>query len=688
MKQFFTLLILSATGILTGSTVAQAQCNLTNATSCSCPGGGTTCDLLPDITISWYALETYSGGPTEYSQTGNGANDGRLRLTGSTPNIGWGPLTVRSQDDNGDKLIVCGTDTFTVPASTNFTCPNGQIAKQILRQRIYHKDGNNMSYYDHLTPPLTYSNTSMYVDDWGIFTLRYEIVGEPDPRNWPIVGSGRKRGFCLMDYGACSYYNGHCRDTNFIYQGGNILTNGNFPNWGLGDSYGCSAVEQGISSGYTDIYNESLDGMWIDIPAGTCNGNYWIYYEVDPHNYFQELDETNNWTLIPFTLSLQDAPGNPVTSITASGNTTLCSNDSVILTASPGFSTLWSNGATTQSIKVSAGTYTVTVSSHCGTATSSPFTVTALPSPALPTTTNDTVCIGDAAVLQATGNNVTWYDQNNAVVGTGNTFNTPPLLTTTTYFAQDILSVAGATGNVGKPDSSGGGGNFTGNQYLTFNTLKALVLKSVKVYSSVAGNRIIEVRNNSGQTIQSGSFYIPTGESTVNLNFSLPAANNLQITVVGTPNLWRNNGGVNYPYTMVDTLSITGSSAGTAFYYFFYNWEVEVGQSTCTSGLSSATALVDVCSGVNMENLDKMISVYPNPAKNDFTIDITPFQDDKNASVRIADLSGRSVYEQPLSLKATQRHTEKIDITRFPKGIMLVTITANGKGYYRKLVVQ
>ncbi len=29
-----------------------AQCSLTNASSCSCNGGGSNCDLLPDITIA------------------------------------------------------------------------------------------------------------------------------------------------------------------------------------------------------------------------------------------------------------------------------------------------------------------------------------------------------------------------------------------------------------------------------------------------------------------------------------------------------------------------------------------------------------------------------------------------------------------------------------------------------------
>lgn len=73
-----------------------SQCTITNATSCVCEDASSNCDLLPDITISWYGLQTYAGGPTEYAQTGAGADDGHLRVTGSTPNIGYGPFTVEA----------------------------------------------------------------------------------------------------------------------------------------------------------------------------------------------------------------------------------------------------------------------------------------------------------------------------------------------------------------------------------------------------------------------------------------------------------------------------------------------------------------------------------------------------------------------------------------------------------------
>jgi len=73
----------------------------------------------------------------------------------------------------------------------------------------------------------------------------------------------------------------------------------------------------------------------------------------------------------------------PVAAITPAGVATVCENSSVALTASQGSSYLWSNGATTQSIMVSAaGNYAVTVTNTAGcSAASAATTVQLQPSP-------------------------------------------------------------------------------------------------------------------------------------------------------------------------------------------------------------------------------------------------------------------------------------------------------------------
>ena len=160
-----------------------AQCTTTNATSCVCETtGSTNCDLLPDIHVARPPLlVSGSNGIIEYSQSGNGANDGRLRISVSTPNIGHGPLEVRTTN-----RYICGTDTITGTAPA--TCTNtGLPPKQLVVQRVYKKNGNSMSFIDRNAGSMTYHPTHghMHVDDWGVYSLRIQ-TNDPNPMNWPV----------------------------------------------------------------------------------------------------------------------------------------------------------------------------------------------------------------------------------------------------------------------------------------------------------------------------------------------------------------------------------------------------------------------------------------------------------------------------------------------------------------------
>ena len=661
-----------------------AQCTTSNATGCICEDGTQDCELLPDIMVSWDAVENYLNGPTEYSQTGNGVNNGRLRITASTPNNGHGSFTVRGSD-----YFVCGSDTVLGDPGV---CNDGSAPRQLIVQRIYHKNSDGtMTYTDEWAGAMTYHPTHghNHVDDWGVFTLRMEDVNEPNPLNWPIVGEGAKLGFCLMDYGTCSDYPGHCRDENRYYQQGSTMLNGDFINYGLGGGqYNCSPIEQGISVGHTDIYSENLDGMWINIPPGTCNGDYYIVCDVDPRNNFREEDETNNWTAVPVTLVNQDAPGNPVATITSSAQSVLCDGENITLTANAGSDFVWSTGDSTQSIVISsAGTYSVTVTNYCGTATSVPFVVTTNTSPAAPGLTSDadTVCAGQTATLTATGSNVTWFDNNGFQVGTGNTYTTPSLMSTSTYFAHDANIDPGAVTNVGLVDNSGGGGNFNSDQWLIFDTYKPVKINSVKVYAQGDGDRTIQVLDQGGNLIQQGTFFIADGEQRVDLNFNVPIGNNFEFRVNGTKNLYRNNQGVNFPYERQDTLSITGTSSGNSYYYFFYDWEVTVGSSECIGPDASITVDVEVCSGLDDIALSEQMSVYPNPNNGQFTFDFeVPGTTDFDLSV--VDMMGKVVYTRELK-QITGKYTQPIDLGSVAKGIYFVKVDVEGASYFHKLIV-
>ncbi|HRB52348.1 MAG TPA: hypothetical protein PLD87_01610 [Bacteroidia bacterium] len=87
------------------------------------------------------------------------------------------------------------------------------------------------------------------------------------------------------------------------------------------------------------------------------------------------------------------------------GPSTVCTGDSITLTASSGTAYQWSNGATTQSITVlTPGTYTVTVTGTCGTPTAT-ATITGGTAPNITVTpgTNVSICAGQSVTLAASG---------------------------------------------------------------------------------------------------------------------------------------------------------------------------------------------------------------------------------------------------------------------------------------------
>lgn len=680
----FCLLLLPL--LMCWSGPAMAQCTTTNATSCACPDGGQECDLLPDVTISWYALLNYLNGPTEQV--------GRVYVSGSTPNIGMGPLEVRGVDLNGYRRFTCGTDTFTVydpSAQQQFACPNGGTAKQLTTQRIFHKNGPTMTSRERVMPQgMTYHPTHghTHYDQWGVYSLRMSETGVTDPRDWPIVGQGYKLGFCLMDYNSCgdAAVANHCKDDNTVYNAGNNLGTSSFPNYGLGGPYGCSMSRQGISSGYTDIYSEYLDGMWINIPANTCNGDYWIVYEVDPLNVVDEADEGNNFTAVPITLTQQSASGSPMASIHCDEQAYVCPGGHVKLEANAGTAYQWSNGATSNSIIAGAGTYTVEVASYCGTATSMPFTVTELPQPEAPVSDDVTICEGSTAVLTTTASSPVWADAQGVPLGTGDTFETPPLYASATYQVSSTSTMAGDLMHGGKPDNSGGGGYHAGGISLKFDALKSFRLKSVLLFAGSTGMRTIEVVDEIGVMRHSRSAMVPAGESRMDLDFDILPGANYQLTVVGQVDLWRSTSGAAYPYAIGDVAMLTMSSVGMSYYPYFFDWEVEVGGGQCASAPTTVQVVVEVCTGVDGPLSLRGFEVYPNPSKGWSEISLHLLAP---ADVRLdlTDALGRNVRSEAFRAVSGQV-LRPLDTSVLPKGIYLLSLRVEGRLFQRRLVVQ
>ncbi len=135
-------------------------------------------------------------------------------------------------------------------------------------------------------------------------------------------------------------------------------------------------LSAGASAG---VFSASPAGLTLAVSSGTVNlatsqpGTYTITNTIAASGGCAAASATATLTVVAA----------PTATIAASGPTTFCTGGSVTLTATGGASYLWSTGATTPSISVTAaGTYTVTATNAAGcTATSAPTTVVVNPAP-------------------------------------------------------------------------------------------------------------------------------------------------------------------------------------------------------------------------------------------------------------------------------------------------------------------
>ncbi len=224
------------------------------------------------------------------------------------------------------------------------------------------------------------------------------------------------------------------------------------------------------------------------------------------------------------------------------------------------------------------GTYTVSLTAFGvggqATATKTNYVeITATPTLPVVNMPGDTVNCGMGTQFTATGNDLLWFDDDDNLIHKGNTLNFPVVTMSGNYYVRSETESTPVKEGPMDPDSVGAGGYFNGNQGLEFDVLSDARIKSVLVDAGSAGQRTFTVEDTFGIPIETIDVFIPAGKSRVELNLELFPGSYV-IRGVGV-DLFRNNmGGANYPYNASGIVSITGATAGPAFYYFFYDWEV------------------------------------------------------------------------------------------------------------------
>lgn len=389
---------------------------------------------------------------------------------------------------------------------------------------------------------------------------------------------------------------------------------------------------------------------------------------------------TNNSAAISWTASPSSPSGYDIYYSTSSTPPT--SSTSPIIPNVPGTS------ASIGSLAPSTSYY-VWIRSNCGGGNTSVWSlqpvqvITQCQPPAILTTAGATVCPNQTATLSATadtGATVTWYDAATAgnVVGTGPSFTTPALSSTTPYYVTASTGSTASTGLTNAISTSG----YTLDAGLLFDVYSTITINGVNVYPMGTGAGTVEIALQDGNvspavtlqtiTVNLTGSGLPYVKTYVPLNFTVPPGSNYKLMMLtragGVSGLIRESGASwgSYPFTVPGVLSVTaGNLTGntpTTSYYYFYDWQIS---SKCESARSTVTATVDTaCLSTSEVNAKDQMKVYPNPFKDIITItDI-----EKVKSIQVFDTAGRMV-------KTIDKPSEEIYLGDLKSGLYIINLS-------------
>jgi L-ascorbate metabolism protein UlaG (beta-lactamase superfamily) len=194
--------------------------------------------LLPD-------LRTLAPSGLEIAHT---SSDGStlLKLTNSIWNGGYGPLDLISVVDPGSE---------TQYVVQRIWRDDGEYIEESIGEFIFHSGHNHW----HLISFSVYELWSM----------------QPNGMLDQVVATSGKVSYCLRD----------------------IRRNSEAERIDRASFTSCSPVRQGLSVGWTDVYEYYMAGQSIDI-TGLEDGTYALMSIADPYNLIRESDETNNGVVI------------------------------------------------------------------------------------------------------------------------------------------------------------------------------------------------------------------------------------------------------------------------------------------------------------------------------------------------------------------------------------------------------
>ncbi len=380
--------------------------------------------------------------------------------------------------------------------------------------------------------------------------------------------------------------------------------------------------------------------------------------------------------------------------VTYIGNPQLCNGESALLSLPSAQSYQWSSGETTQTIEATqTGDYYALVEGFCKVLESDTIHLDFF-LPDMPVVTNDTFLPGESAVLTATGDSIQWFaDPFGAFwIGNGNNFQLDNLTDTTTIYAMNFSSIDGQDFQVG-PTGHQGNTKYNAafvNGGLLFEVHEEITLHQITVSTDSAGIRTIDI-NNGNEFYVEYEIDLSPGTSVIDLEVTLAPGSwtittktdiNNQVFGTNSPYLWRSSEGVDYPYEIPGVMTITNSTFGEDFYYYFYDWKVSTTDKYCNSELVPATAVLDLGTATNEQVLhSQALVITPNPTEGSCTVAI---RTEGLVDLELMQSDGVRLFSQK-DVDFKQQGIQ-LDLSSYPSGMYIIRAVQNGKAITQKVI--
>ena len=385
--------------------------------------------------------------------------------------------------------------------------------------------------------------------------------------------------------------------------------------------------------------------------------------------------------------------------IVSLGDVTFCEGGDVTLAIADlggEYPILWSSGSVESTIIADeSGIYSASVQGLCESFESNSIEITVNEYPDAPIAVGDTIKEGEIAILTALGDNIAWYenesDENHIAVG--DTLKVDGIIEGVSYYAAARLGEVGVQVDVGMIDHWGSeySGVANSNNLLIFDALAEFRLDSVKVYTDIAGERKILLLDVEQNVLNSVVIDVPIGENYVYAGLEIPvgvdmslttdaATNEQSIGLIG-PRLQRSSENVEYPYVIDDIVSIKDSNYGGEYYYYFYDWKISTGTSSCTSEKTKVDVVVEDPNGLTEFIEGDDIKLFPNPSQGFINIIsesyvVTPIK------IAVHSLEGRLIKEE-----VAYDHETLLDLSNTVSGMYIIEVKNNTSILKKKIVI-